>query len=277
MRCPSCGTEAEGNFCSSCGTRLLADGGCPHCGSPLSPDAMFCGECGNPLGQRQRKSVRAYLPWALSGLALVAFSVAIALFVQSASSPRAGDVPLTGGISSAEPPATGGGATPGSAASGGSAGTGMPSAAELANMTPRQAADRLFDRAMTERETGDPERGQFFAQMAIQAYGQIPLAELDTDAHLHLGLLQLALGNPEGAHASAATILDPNPNQLFGLLIEVRAAGAAGDTAALAAARDRFRAAVAGGETPDLPVYEPHRTLLENFLAELGAGVEGGG
>jgi hypothetical protein len=130
---------------------------------------------------------------------------------------------------------------------------------------------------MTERESGDPERGQFFAQMAIQAYGQIPPSELDPDAHLHLGLLQLALGNPQGARAAAATILGPNPNQLFGLLIEVRAAEAAGDPAALEAARDRFRAAVAAGETPDLPVYEPHRALLENFMLELGAGVEGGG
>lgn len=268
MRCPSCGSEGTGNFCSSCGSRLQAEDGCPHCGSPLSEDAVFCGECGNPIAPRQKKSVRAYLPWALSGLALVAFSVAIALFVQSSSSPRAGDMPLTGGISSADPPGTAG------ATSGESTGTGMPSAAELANMTPRQAADRLFDRAMTERETGDPERGQFFAQMAIQAYGQIPPAELDADAHLHLGLLQLALGNAEGARAAAATILGPNPDQLFGLLLEVRAAEAVGDPAALEAARDRFRSAVAGGETPDLPVYEPHRTLLENFLAELSAGVE---
>jgi predicted nucleic acid-binding Zn ribbon protein len=276
MRCPSCGTEGNGNFCSGCGTRMSADGGCPHCGSPLSEDALFCGECGKPVASRQRKSARAYVPWILSGLALVAFSVAIALFVQSASTPRAGDMPLTGGISSAEPPSAAGGASP-ETAGGGSAGAAMPSGAELANMTPRQAADRLFDRAMTERESGDPERGLFFAQMAIQAYGQMPPAELDADAHLHLGLLQLALGNAEGARAAATTILGPNPNQLFGLLLQVRVAEEGGDPAAIEAARDRFREAVAAGETPGLPAYEPHRGLLENFVAELGESAQGGG
>ena len=55
MVCGACGaTVAPGRFCSSCGTELKAaeepaktgPAFCSGCGSPLAPDAKFCGGCG---------------------------------------------------------------------------------------------------------------------------------------------------------------------------------------------------------------------------------------
>ena len=50
----------------------------------------YCAECGEPLRDRPRKGPRAYLPWILAALSLVAFSVAIALWVLWKGLPRLG-------------------------------------------------------------------------------------------------------------------------------------------------------------------------------------------
>jgi membrane protease subunit (stomatin/prohibitin family) len=53
--CPSCGKNVPpGAFCSACGAELKQPGPaaeqkpafCTKCGSPLGPDALFCGQCG---------------------------------------------------------------------------------------------------------------------------------------------------------------------------------------------------------------------------------------
>ena len=85
MQCPKCGSEESGKFCSRCGTEL---GGravgrkCAKCGTALEPGALFCADCGEPTGYRPSKGKTAYLPWVLSALALVAFAVALTLFIQ---------------------------------------------------------------------------------------------------------------------------------------------------------------------------------------------------
>ena len=46
---------APARFCGNCGEEMqkkgedaaAASGFCTGCGSPLSPDAQFCGQCGN--------------------------------------------------------------------------------------------------------------------------------------------------------------------------------------------------------------------------------------
>jgi len=57
--CPKCmQSVAAGKFCGSCGAELAAkkeeaaeaSGFCTDCGSPLSPDARFCGQCGSKRG-----------------------------------------------------------------------------------------------------------------------------------------------------------------------------------------------------------------------------------
>ena len=142
----------------------------------------------------------------------------------------------------------------------------MPSPAELAAMSPREAADRLFDRAMREKESGG-DQAAFFAQMAVNAYSGLPAEQIDSDARFHIGLLHVLSGNAPAAQEEARAILEDNPRQLYGLILELRAAEATGDPDAVTAARDRIREAVAAGETPDLPEYEPHRSFIDQVLS----------
>lgn len=255
--CPRCGSEALGNFCAQCGAPLRAEAGsprhCTSCGTQLSPGALYCQECGEAVGAPPGKPRSAALPWILSGTALVAFCVVIAFLVVGGSGPRTGDAPLTGGIVRGEDVG----------ASGGAGSDAMPSAAELAQMPPREAADRLFDRAMREHEGGDFERARFFARMGLQAYGQLPPGEVDADARFHIGLLQLLQGDRAGARETAATILDEEPDHLLGLLLAARTAGLEGDSATARSYRDRLRSAIAAGGIPDRPEYEAHRSLIE--------------
>lgn len=263
VRCPSCGTRGAGKFCSECGTALTGEPGgpatCSACGSTLAAGALYCGECGQQVAAREKKSIQARMPWIASAAALVAFSVLIAVLVQRGSLARAGDDPITGGIDTPEAGAPGGGSG------------GMLTADELANMSPREAADRLFDRAMREHEGGGG-RGEFFGQMAIDAYQGLSPAELDADARFHVGLLQLMLGDPDGARAESEALLSDNPRQLYGLVLGSRAAAIDGDPEGAAEYLRRLRDAIAAGESLDDPVYAPHRAFIESQLNAPGGG-----
>ena len=261
--CARCGTEAAGNFCSQCGAPLTVDAACGDCGAAVRPGALYCTECGVPAGAREAKSRSAHIPWVTSAIALAAFSVLIAVLVQRGSVERVGEMTMTGGLP---------GETPADAAPTGSApagGAGMPSMQELAQMTPREAADRLFERVMREHESGDFERAAFFIGMALQAYDAVPPAEVDADLRFHVGLLSLISADSVAAREAAEAILAEEPRHLLGLLLASRAADFAGDPAAAAAYRSRMREAVAdAGGIPERAEYDAHRTLIEGTLAE---------
>lgn len=281
MKCPRCGGEGEGRFCARCGTPLAEDAelACPSCGTPAAADALFCTECGEPLRERPPKGARAYLPWVLSGLALAAFAVAIAFWVQSQSGPRAPGAPPTGGVISGgsgmmageNPQAQGGGAMGGGTEGGGAAGDGgMPTAQELAQMPPREAADRLYNRAMSLREQGDPgDRAAFFARMGVQAYRRVPASQRDADLRFHVGLLHLVQDDAAAAASQADTILAAEADHLLGLLLAARAAEAGGDDAAAERWRDSLAAAARRADLDGRPAYRAHRDLIEEAA---GAG-----
>lgn len=266
MRCEQCGAEGDGNYCARCGAALTAagPGQCPSCGASVREDDLYCTECGEPVRPKPDKPLSARLPWILSGLALVAFAVAIGFLVQGEASPRAGDDPVTGGVISG-----GGGRMAGetpSGSPGAASDGGMPGASELAQMSPREAADRLFNRAMSLRSAGDSAgRAPFFARMGVRAYRRVPPAEVGPDLRFHVGLLQLVQGETEAAAAEADSILAGEPAHLLGLYLATRAAEAAGDDAAAARWRDSLRSAVSRADLDARPEYRAHEALLEQL------------
>jgi len=256
MRCPKCGSDESGKFCSKCGSEVRKKAGgarCSKCGKGLEPGAMFCAECGEPSGHRPAKGASAYLPWVLSGLALVAFAVALTMFIQGQTAARVGDMPLTGALPEAER------VSPDGSPVGGAG----PGGIDLGSMSPRQAADRLFDRVMREDEAGNEAQAQQFATMAIQAYGMLPPAEIDADAQFHLALLNLVLDDADAADREADLILALDDEHLLALSIKARAADARGDTAARTAAYNRFLDALPGGLTSGKAEYQMHDNMLE--------------
>jgi hypothetical protein len=255
--CAACGAAAAGNFCSACGTSLRGNA-CKSCGAALSAGAVYCAECGQPAASRETKPATARIPWILSAVALAVFALVLANLVQSGSVRRVGDMTVTGGLP-----------TPREAPNGAPAGgANMPSMEELASMSPRQAADRLYDRAMSELDGGDFERSAFFLDMGLQAYAAVPPEEIDADARFHMGLMQLHLGDTAAARQNGVTIVEGEPDHLLGLILLARVSEFEEEADVAAEYRERMRAVVdeAGG-IPDLVEYESHRPLIERELA----------
>lgn len=267
--CPSCGAAAEGNFCARCGTRMPdaqdATRTCSSCGASCEPDALYCAECGAPVAGRPSKPLKDRLPWILSGLALVAFAVAITLMIGESTGERAEGMPPTGGVI----PSPGAQGADGAGAAGGMGG---PGSVDLSNMSGREAADRLFDRAMRTEASGDTARARFFAQMGMRAYGGVPPAELDADARFHMGMLALLAGDRAAAGSAADAILSDTPTHLLGLILRGRIAEAAGDDAALARAREEFRSAYATERDAGRTGYAEHAQLIDEEAEKVGLG-----
>lgn len=237
--CPRCGQAASGRFCSDCGA-ALSGATCRSCKAPLSPGAKFCHLCGAPLGAARRPS--SSRAWLAAGLATTA--VVTLLVILAVRGP--GAVPAAAG-----PPVAG-------AATGGEG-----AAVDIANMSPRDRADRLYDRIMRAHERGDTTEINFFKPMALQAYAM--LGELDNDARYHVGLIHALTGSPEAARAQADSM---DAGNLMAAMLRQRVAMGLGETeASLQAYRD-FMATYEREIAEQRPEYEAHRPLLESFLAE---------
>ncbi|HUE97476.1 MAG TPA: zinc ribbon domain-containing protein, partial [Longimicrobiaceae bacterium] len=225
--CASCGQIGEGKYCASCGAPLDGPLGCRSCGNELPAGARFCNMCGTPAASTTMPAAPAPslgpgggsssagppLPWIVAGIALALLAAVLIVT-------RLGQEPTP---SSVAPPIA-------------SAPVGDPSAIDLDSMTPREAADRLFERVMTSLSAGDSAAARSFAPMAVAAY---QLAEpLDVDGRYHLASLQLVAGDAAAAADEAAAILREVPTHLFGFYTSAQAAAALGDPEA---AREHFR------------------------------------
>ncbi len=224
---------------------------CAACGAACETGALYCGECGAPLGRPPVKSLKARLPWILSGLALVAFAVALSVMIGKGTGERAPGMPPTGGIITGSQPAAG------------------PSSIDLSSMSPRQAADRLFDRTMREESAGNMAQALQFAEMGVRAYGMVPAAEVDADAHFHLGLLELLRSRPDDAELHAEAIFETAPNHLLALVLQERIAEQRGDAAAVEAAQDRFLESVDTQRAMNLEEYAQHIGIIDAQEARL--------
>ena len=247
-KCPACGVESTGKFCNSCGAPLTGPATCEKCGAALSARAKFCPGCGAPTGSRAAGHPGERTPWVVAGVAVaVAVVAVVAVFARSgAPAPPAEDA---------------------------AAAAGAGQATDLTQMTPRQAADRLFDRVMLASESGDTAQVAQFGPMAIQAHNVLE-GGLDPDARLHVGLISLAMGNAAGAAAQADTVLRGSPTHLYGLVLRARAAALAGDAAGRRRALEAFLRSYAAERARNLPEYAQHARLLSDTrdLAERTAG-----
>ena len=224
LPCPECGEAASGNFCQSCGASL---GGrfCNQCGSKVPTGGKFCSDCGSqvlggraaPTAASTGRSARAgqasvqrreavaevvggqNMAWWVAGAAMFALILFVGLSMVRPG-PAAGP---TAGTSAAAP-----------------AGTGTPP--DISQMSPIEAADRLFNRVMTSVSAGDSTAAQQFMPMAIAAYNRA--RPLTLDGLFHLSMLNRTAGNLEAALDNALEIVEEDPSHLLGLAAAAEAA-----------------------------------------------------
>jgi tetratricopeptide (TPR) repeat protein len=250
MKCPRCGAQTSGAFCSECGAPLKG-AKCRECQAALPAGARFCNNCGTPAAGQDAGNDGNKLPWIIAGAALVLLIVVLAWpALQRDDQPQAdGRVPLSQfdeGMGEGGPAAAGG---PGPLSG-----------------SPRENADRLFNRVMSERESGDTAQAKFFLPMAIQAYGMA--GELDADGYYHLSLLQNFSGDHKAAQTSAERILATSPNHLLGLSAAAAAARAAGDHATARKYYERFLSAYDAESKSTKPEYQDHGRMFPQLKSE---------
>ena len=236
MKCPGCGSEGAGNFCAQCGSALQSSV-CANCGAALLPGARFCTYCGTRSGTKPAASVQggSNLPWYFAGGVLLLLALILLLPMLWKNDPVA-DVPASQLGGGAPGPLTG---------------------------TPREQADRLYDRIMREREAGDSAQAQFFVPMAVQAYENAE--PLDHDALFHLAAIQVVGGDFAGARATADRVFADNPNHLLALAVAAEAATLAGDTAEARALYQRFLNAYDTETARNLQEYQDHARVLPEY------------
>lgn len=129
--------------------------------------------------------------------------------------------------------------------------------------TPREQADRLFERIMQARARGDGEEVRFFLPMALSAYDVVE--DLDADGLFHLGLLQIEAERAADAAATAERIRARDSRHLFGHALAAEAALASGDSASALDAFERYLARYDAEIARDVPEYAMHRPALDDY------------
>jgi hypothetical protein len=249
MKCPNCGAESKGAFCAECGTPLKG-ARCKECKAALEPGANYCTSCGSAV--HDRVGGKTNPAWYVAGAALVIL-IGVLLWPAVSGSKREGS--------------TDDGRMPiGQIADPDAAQSGNPP--ELTG-TPREQADRLFNRIMTEQAGGDTARAKFFLPMALQAYDMA--GELDNDGLYHLSLLQAIGDDHKAARATAERILATSPSHLLALSAAGNAARDAGDTAAARSYYQKFLSSYDAESKRDVPEYRDHGRVFPDLKAEAEA------
>lgn len=250
VTCANCGATATGRFCAECGA-ALGEATCSGCRSLLTPGARFCHRCGtaagaNPAAVAQpsanARNITTALPWAVAAVALLAFVALLA-------GQRFGGSRSPGGA-----PASTVGAQE------------AMRAPDISSMSPRERADRLFDRVMRLSSEGKADSVQFFAPMALSSYEA--LGPLDADLRYDFGRIAEVAGAQEIARAQADSILQADSTHLLGLILGLRAAQLRGDSAAAQAFTRRLLAAEPTESAKRLPEYQRHQGDILDALAQ---------
>jgi tetratricopeptide (TPR) repeat protein len=138
------------------------------------------------------------------------------------------------------------------------AGGGTPP--DLTSMTPREAADRLYDRIMRAASAGDSAEALAFLPMALDAYNLV--VPLDADGHYHMSLLHALGGDYPMAREVAERALADAPRHLLLLGAAARAASELGDDDGADAYSARFLEAWDSERARGLEEYSMHAIPL---------------
>ncbi len=275
--CPQCGEAAAGNFCQNCGAALGARS-CNECGAELSGAAKFCTKCGAPTGgvaarggarggttqvgagvPNRRQAAAATFggnnaPWWIAGVAMFGLILVVGW---NAVKPGERQPPsVAQGVAQGAAPA---GVPPGMGGAGAVAGM---SSVDLSTMTPREAADRLFNRVMETMAKADTSGAMFFQPMAVQAYERAE--PLDLDGLLHLSLLE-SLADPTAGLTTAKRILASEPDHVLGLGAAAQASLALGDTVQATTYYKHLLDVYDVQFGRNLVEYDGHRSLMTEF------------
>jgi hypothetical protein len=243
--CPACGSPASGNFCSLCGASL-ARRNCDHCRAELSPQARFCHRCGQAVAASAGtgSSASDRRAWTVAGALCVLLVAGIAYQVSS---------------SAPEP------AAPNMANAGSSTGISGP-APDISAMTPRERFDRLYDRIMRAAGMGDSAEVRRFTPMALGAYEQLDVR--DVDARYHAAMLHAQVEQWPAALALADTILAESPAHLFGYVIRGEVGRVRKDASLFTSAQRNFLANYESAMRSNRVEYLEHKPVLDEFKAE---------
>lgn len=226
---------------------------CPSCGKPAS--GKFCSHCGKPLTADAAPSLMSpqlVAPWLALFVALLALVVSLVTFWNQGTR-DAIEAPSL-------PPAASASSAPG-----------QPP--DLSSMTPREAADRLFNRVMTAAERNDAEEAARFMPMALQAYEA--LGEMDTDARFHVALMHLVAGDIKKAREQLDVIRKAAPKHLLGIILAHDIAERSGDKAGVARAHKDFLAAYDSEMAAGREEYQHHHGTIQRFRTAAEASVAG--
>lgn len=143
---------------------------------------------------------------------------------------------------------------------------GSGSIPDLANMSPRERADRLFNRIMQAHEQGDAGQISFFKPMAVQSYEM--LGTLDADARYHLGLIHAVTGDLAAATIQLDSLAQEAPAHLLGSMLRHSIAQMRGDQTAARDAYEEFLANYATEANAGRQEYDDHARAIETFRQE---------
>ena len=247
QECSRCGKPAGGKFCGSCGA-ALSQATCPSCRTELRAGTRFCHVCGTPLGRKQRPAARSTTAaWiaATTGVLVVVVIVAVRFIGGPQSADRVPTGPTSGPVT-------------------------VP---DISRMTPRERADRLFDRIVRAAEAGDTAQVMQFQPMALSAYAM--LGQQDSDSRYHVGLIHSLAGNWAAARAQLDSLRAVEPDHLLGAMLGFTLAELTDDADRREQAYRAFLEAYDAEIASQKAEYLAHEPAIQSFLTaarrELGA------
>jgi len=262
MKCPSCGAEATGRFCSSCGTSLVQKQ-CPSCSAVVDVGTRFCRQCGadldsgggspGPVPERIPLSGNPSVGWWAAGALLIVTIFSLGYPALKQANDEGGTVPpMPAGMES---------------------GGGQSGLVDLTTMPLDEQGTTLFNRVMQSSSVGDTADVAFFLPKALLIHEQ--LNPTDPDGLYHFALLHQVGGDHEAALVKAREGLQQVPEYLLLLAVAAESSAALGDEETAEELYRRFLEAFDAEMARMRPGYEHHTAIFPVYRAEAAAFLEG--